>query len=60
MSYALELEKSLKSVADAIESATDGDARKHLRAAGDTEARTRFARITARRVLFFVFSPRIC
>ncbi len=35
MSYALELEKSLKSVAGAIESATDGDARKHLRAAGE-------------------------
>ena len=60
LSNALELEKSLKAVAGAIESATDHDARKHLRAAGDTEARTRFARITARRVLFFVFSPRIC
>ncbi len=35
MSYALELEKSLKSVAGAIEIATDGDARKHLRAAGE-------------------------
>ncbi|MBK8147465.1 MAG: hypothetical protein IPK58_04445 [Acidobacteria bacterium] len=35
LSNALELEKSLKSVAGAIESATDGDARKHLRAAGE-------------------------
>ncbi|MBK8148893.1 MAG: hypothetical protein IPK58_11955 [Acidobacteria bacterium] len=35
LSNALELEKSLKAVAGAIESATDGDARKHLRAAGE-------------------------